>query len=489
VSELLVALPTAAPSADDSADSRATGTLAAVRAEVGFVAVGLACVWWLIIAPRWWGGRGAGAVSGGAILTALAYIAIRPHRYVPRAALFLASFVSLGALVVAVAAPTGWRGAPVAATYVCVAWTVIIVAAATVRDRRFASATAALLAVGVLVEFAESWMAWWGSENPGHPIVGTFYWYNPFAAFMIAGSLLGFALWLRGQRSVRWLGLATCSIGAIGLVYSTSRAAGFCFAVGIVVIALAEIRAQRWDGLRRVAAGGVAMGAAVWLIGGPPFFPHRASPLLGTASRSAGQSLGQNGHYRVEFWREAWGVFTRHPIVGGGYHSMVTLSAGHTPARWALSPLAHNGYLQALSDGGLVLGLPFLAGCAVLGVFAVVLLVRAVRRADVSPVFFVVPLAFLAMLAHSVVDFDWSYAADFQVVAVLGGIVAGMWWAQRVRPADADADQPHPRTALIAKALVATIAVGSLAVAAQTAWSSDLTLTLPVHHSAPHGGS
>ncbi|HTR70472.1 MAG TPA: O-antigen ligase family protein [Mycobacteriales bacterium] len=433
----------------------------------------LMCGWWLLVAPRLWGGREAGAVTGGVILTGLSILAIQPQRWVPRSAVWSAGAISVGAFGVALFAPTGWAGATTAASYVGAAWTVIAVAAAVVRDRRFVDFLALLLVAGVQVEVAESWLAWWGGGDPRQPIVGTFYWHDPFAAFLLPGTVVGLALWLRKRRATALFGLVGLVLGSIGLVYSTSRASDACFAAAVVLVGAMAARGGGLAAIRRFALAVLVAVAGIFAVAGPPFFPHRSLPFAGTAARAGGQSLGQNGGYRIDFWREALGVFGRHPLVGGGYHSLASESVGHDPSGWPLSPLAHNGYLQALSDGGLLLAVPFGIAVVALSWWTLSALLRAVRRRDDSVARFVLPLCLGAMLLHSAVDFDWSYAADFALAAVLAGAVAGQRWADR---------GPAPARASRARRSVVMAGVALCAVAAVAAWSGDLTQSLPIAH-------
>jgi hypothetical protein len=144
-----------------------------------------------------------------------------------------------------------------------------------------------------------------------------------------------------------------------------------------------------------------------------------------------------------------------------------------------LSPLAHNGYLQVLSDGGLLLGVPFLLVTFAVAWWVVAALLAAVRHRDASLPGMVVPLSLGALLVHSAVDFDWSYAADFLVVAVLTGILAGHRWstASQIRSG------PVPRA--LTGAIVAGVVL--LGLAAGTAWSGDLRLSLPTSPAVSSG--
>jgi O-antigen ligase len=395
-----------------------------------------------------------------------------------------ALWISAAAIAVAVFAPTGWSGATTAASYVCAAWIAVVVAAGIVRDRRLVDVVVALVVVGTLVEVAESWLAWWGGESAASPMIGTFYWHDPLAAFLIPGSLIGLSLWLRRSGALSVLGLFGLMLGSIGLVYSTSRAADACFAAGALAVIGANLVERKLAGLRKAGWAIGLTAVSVWGIAGPPFFPHRSLPFAGTAARSSGQSLDQNGGCRLDFWREALGVFGRHPVTGGGYHSLATATAGHNPNGWPVSPLAHNGYLQALSDGGLLLALPFLAAVVVVCWWVLRACGSAIHRREFSTAGFAIPVAIVVMLLHSAVDFDWSYAADFALVAILVGVVAGKRFA--AEPRDGRDAEDRSRLRMIAVA-GAVIGVGLLGLGAAAAHGGDVRQSLPI--STVHGGA
>lgn len=479
---VVAAPPTTAVIPHSQARGRSPRALGRLRRDAPVAVVLAACAWWLLVAPRLGGGRSAGAVTGGAILTGLATLAIQPHRYVPRGAIWLALAVSAAAFGVALTAPSGWAGATVAASYVCVSWTVVAVAAAAVRDARVPNLILFLLVAGVLVEVAESWLAWWGGSDASHPIIGTFYWYDPFAAFLLTGAVIALSFWLRRSGPVAAFGLLGAMLGTIGMIYSTSRAACACFAVAVACVCLCHAISRGLVGLRRALIGLAATAFVVWGIAGPPFFAHRSLPFAATSARTAaGQSLGQNGGYRLDFWREAIGVFHRHLLTGAGFHSLASAAVGHVPRTWPLSPLAHNGYLQVLSDGGLLLGVPFLLAVAFIAWYVVSALVGTVRRRDFSTSSLVVPLCLGALLAHSAVDFDWSYAADFAVVAILSGLVLATRWSRSQPPRRPSGSR------LVAAAVLVGVALTGLA--ASAAWHGDFKQSLPIGHVSSSGGS
>jgi hypothetical protein len=451
----------------------------------------LAVAWFLVVVTRGWAGREPWRVSIGAVLLVIAVIIIRPDRLLPRTALVLAAALSVGALIVAAVSPTGWAGATVGANYVVAAWLTLVVAALVVRRPASALWVAVAVAVAGAIEFAEAWLPWWGGEDPGRPMIGTFYWHDAYAAFLVPAGLIGLGLWLWHDRVLAGLGAVAFVLCSIGVLYSTSRAAIACLIVGIVLtggVALVGTHRLRLLGRFAVLTGVAA--AAAWFVAGPPFFPDRVGALSGLNDRAASESLGQNGGYRLQFWHEALTVFRDHPLTGGGYHSLATAASGRVPHDWALSPFAHNGYLQAVSDGGLLLAVPFLLAVLAVAVVVVRLLVRSVRHRSgpraPDAVRFAVPLALGAVLAHSAVDFDWTYTANLVQAGVLAGVVLGVWWQRQVPESITDdaveagpiAAGPVPRRRLAW--VVVPVAVATLGVAAWGARHGDFHESLPI---------
>jgi O-antigen ligase len=367
-----------------------------------------------------------------------------------------------------------------------VAWLALAVAAEVRRRPQVAPLIAGLILFATLEEFAGGWTAWHGGMDPRVVMTGTFYWYNQFATFLIPGALIGAAFWLGRRGPIAAIGLLSTVLASIGVFYSTSRASLACLVLGLVIIGFLHmlLNGSVRMALRNVV-GGAVVSVAVVLVAGPPFFPHRVSPLAGEASRTAGQSLGQNGGYRLDFWREAIAVFTHHPLVGSGFRALASVADPLVPRTWPRSPLAHNGYLQALSDGGLVLGIPVCIAAALLLWRLLRQLRDAIRRAEATPVSLAVPVALAALLAHSFIDFDFSYAALFALTAVLGGLVLGR---APVAGSSVPATPTGRSRSRVGLALLA-VAVVTLALSVYTARTGQIRLSVPLHSVlSGHGG-
>lgn len=369
------------------------------------------------------GGRGVHAELLFAIVLIAAAIITRAWR-APVGSLIVSAVVSLAAISVCWLAPTGWWGADAAAGYV-LAGATYVVGRRYVRasERRFLVASVVCLAG--LYQFSESFLAWWGSRTPMTEMSGTFYWHNPYAAFLLPGAIIGVGLVATHRSPWRLVGWVAAPMCTAGIVYSTSRATLAALLVAWLLVLLA-VRSRAV----LVRAGGVMVlsVAVVFVLPGPPFFTHYTSPFSTVNERStSGQTLQQNGAYRVEFWKEAVQVATHHPGVGGGFHSLATASAMYTPSGWARSQLAHDGYLQAFADGGLLLGLPFLFAVLIVMFWALrrawILVAHGPGRVD-EVLTGIIGVALLAAYAHSAVDFDWSHPGILVEIALLAACVA-----------------------------------------------------------------
>ena len=163
-------------------------------------------------------------------------------------------------------------------------------------------------------------------------------------------------------------------------------------------------------------------------IGGPPFFAAprhchsrrtacaNSRPVAGSERRIPARLLARGPRRSSTATRWPAAASTRSP----------RRPCGHVPGDWPCRRWRTTATCRPCPTVVSLLGVPFLLGCRTSWPGSCSApLIKAVRRRDFSTAGFVVPLCLGALLAHSAVDFDWSYAADFAVVAVLAGLVAG----------------------------------------------------------------
>ncbi|HVT21285.1 MAG TPA: O-antigen ligase family protein [Mycobacteriales bacterium] len=383
-------------------------------------------VTWAVPLTNAMGGQGAAHQEGlYAVVVLAALVAGRCWRAPTRSAVPAAA-LALAAVLVCVLAPSGWSGADVAAGYGAAAASYLAARGyARTANRRAAILTAICLAG--LYQFAQAFGPWVAAGNPGAELSGELGGHNAFAAFLLPGAVLGMGISAQFQLPWSLAGWIASPLCVAGIVFSTSRAT-----LAVLIAALAGIFGValvcRRGGIRVVGALLLAA-VVVVLLPGPPVFSHRVSPFAATETRAAtGETLDQNSAYRLAFWHDAAEVAWHRPLVGSGFNSLETASVPYVPPGHARSPNAHDGYLQALSDGGLLLGLPFLAAVALLAFSALRNLglgLGSRRRGQPADVLAAATaVALLAAFAHSAVDADWTYPAILVEAALLGACVA-----------------------------------------------------------------
>jgi len=396
------------------------------------------------------GGRGPSAAAWLSVATIAALACTRPWQHLTSRWWLLAPVVALAAFYV-VPATSGGRAASVAALAYGVACGLLLAVAAYARTPGRRAAVAGLLVAGGVAQFGWALVPWWGGRDPSRPMVGTYYWHNQLAVALLMPALLGAALAVAGRRPWRAAGWVAAPVCVAGVVLSTSRATGVALVVGwlaVLVVAVATATDRRAAVVRALVVT-VAACALTFVLPGPPLFDTRVSPLSGASARAAaGESVDANTIYRTQFWREAVSVTAHSPWTGAGYGRMAQVSAPLTPTAWAHSPLAHSGPLQAFADGGLPLGISVLAALALLAAALARVLWRGLRsavaprrgaaasdgaldaasrdsrgaeRADAA-LTMAAAVAGLALLAHSLVDVDWSYPALAAQFAVAVGL-------------------------------------------------------------------
>lgn len=325
----------------------------------------------------------------------------------------------------------------------------------------------ALVAAGG-AQFAAGWLPWWGAQDPQKLFQGTFYWHNQVGVFLAATGLLALAAVAHG-RAVGLLGWAVAPLCVAGTVFSTSR--GSQLGLGLGVVLLVVLVGGRRAGPRLAVLGATALGgAASVVLTGPPFFPERVSPVAGTAARS--ESFVGNGVTRLEDWAAAWDVFARWPVTGAGFDSFrAATEAVGVGERSGMTAYVHNGFLQAFTDGGLLLGVPVLAVTVALAAAVLRRLPAAVRGGDAVAVGAAVVLLVLAL--HSGMDFDWAYPSLLGLPALVAPLVVG----PLVVGPPTTATRPSPGRS---PAWWSVPVVALLLVSAACAWHGGLALNAPL---------
>ncbi|HEU4674558.1 MAG TPA: O-antigen ligase family protein [Motilibacteraceae bacterium] len=433
-------------------------------------------------ALAWWGlplTHASGGRSGYALATALlvlvpAFAVLRPLRLVPRREVVLALAPAVAAFVVCVVAPTHFDGLDDAASfaYAGLLYLVLRAYASTVERRRLVLAGVMLIG---LEQFNQGWLAWWGADDPSKLFQGTFYWHNQAAAFLVGACAVAITAAVLAVDRARWLGRITAPLLATGVVLTGSRA-NYALLLGCWAGVLL-IGAWRRRGVRAALALPLATYLLLRLVTSRFVLDVQGGPWSVLERRQAGQGVGGSGEARLFFWRAAVDLWERHPLTGAGFDSFGSAGVPFMPAGAGLSSLVHNGFVQALSDGGLVLAVPLalatlLAWARSLRVGAEDVLARssALDWDKVAPAVALCPL-----LVHSAVDFDWSYPALLAFLAVLASVARS---SDSPRPVVDQVAQGTGRRAL--PAVVAVAVLVACAILAATASTSVRYPAMPV---------
>ena len=473
---------TAIPALADgrSPDAAPPRDRAAIAAHVS---VAVALLFWAFALTHATGGRNPWSLTIAMPLALVALAAVRPWRVMSGRSLLLAAVVSAAPVLVCLLDPTHWFGASQAATYAYSATLFVTVRAYAGTSARRTAVLAIVLGAAV-AQVAWSLIAWVGGGDPAAVMSGTFYWYNQYAAFLIAPAVIGVGVAAIGTGQLRLAGGVTAILSSAGVVLSTSRASmtllvGGWLAAGVLaVLAGAGARNRVMTGLRWLGLAGTAALVTIALPG-PPLFAHRISALASTSARNSQESVGQNGGFRLTFWKQAIAVFRHHPLTGAGFDSFGRAS-GLVDPQGAHSTLVHSGLLQPLSDGGLLLGVPFLLGCLLVGLGVARRVLPSAWRAD-QGVVTLTALGTLAIAVHSAVDFDWTYPSLMALAAILAGVTLSWSATEPAAP-----DEPVPtgaRTTILGRLSCAALALAAL-VLAQQAVHGGWQLNAPAPHAS-----
>ncbi|MEP7055575.1 MAG: O-antigen ligase family protein [Actinomycetota bacterium] len=380
----------------------------------------LAVLWSLWRAITNTGGREGNGLIVGLAVTLAAFLAIRGWRFLGIRNLAAAALLTTGPLVVCLLSPMGAAGLRDAASYAYAAVTYVFVRAI-LRIRKREQFFALAVCLLTLDQFSKALLPWWGGGDPTHRMTGTFYWHNQFGAYMMALALFTASLAVFGKSLTRRFGLLVAPIAAASVFFSASRGSLLLLAVFWVFIGLLAA-VQRTRAVRGIVTWlliGIATGVLTTLLGSGLFFQTPSTAIGAVQARNAEQTAEGNLSFRMEHSRAAIAVFREHPVAGTGLGGYMSSASRHLPFGLRRSPWVHNGYLQALAEGGLLLMVPLvvLLGGGLVGVAA--LARRRFRTLAVSAPRAAAGIAAVALLAHSAVDIDWSYP-------VFGALAAAM---------------------------------------------------------------
>jgi O-antigen ligase len=192
---------------------------------------------------------------------------------------------------------------------------------------------------------------------------------------------------------------ATAMVLVVGLLASHSRGGLLAFAAGSVTVLLL-LRGGRRLALPLLAA--LAVAALFWV------------DVSATRTAFLSRSLQQS---RLALWRDALRMVPDFPLLGAGFNAFGTSYTRYqTIERYEWYGEAHNEYLQALVDTGLL-------GAALAAALVLRLLRRGVAAARTAALDAGLLGALVACAAHNLVDFNWQIPANAATFAAVAGLV------------------------------------------------------------------
>ena len=267
---------------------------------------------------------------------------------------------------------------------------------------------------------------------------------NHYAGYMEMLTPVPLALVLsRGVRKESWLfyGFASAIMG-LTIVVSLSRGGIVSLLTGIAFVVMmsarherkyrratrGELRSARTPApfrssmLKRVGAAcalAIVIGLGVVWIG--------AEGLINRAAESVDQIRGGDPlgelFSRTEVWKDSWKMVRDHPVTGVGLGAYETVFPTYARNNgMLLINYAHNDYIQALTDGGVVGGLLALA--------FIVLILRAAFRGMKSddPLLAGLAMGFgagvFSILVHSLFDFNLQIPSNALLFLFLSAVIS-----------------------------------------------------------------
>lgn len=329
--------------------------------------------------------------------------------------------------------------------------------------RRFVDAAVAIAGWLSLIAL----FMFWGNSSPGMRWYSTFYWPNPFAAFLLL--VLPVEL-VRSLHAHGWR--EAVAHGAISVLLGTSFILTYSRGAWLTLLAVSPVMLlllrplSWWSAMRRWLVIGALVAVAVVLLTHGLGARTSSQGVLDRAVSAANVS-DTSLQGRLNFWHAAAAIFRDHPVLGTGAGTFGAVHAAYQRDVRFYASDAHNLYMQTLAEMG-VLGL--VALLLILGSIAVsaVRLMAQVRGGEEYPLIVGVVVGVLAFLLHSGVDMDWRFPANPALMFALVGVL--VWYDRTFRE---PVGRPDSRHGLRGWSVVATAIVACALIVAQVFQTAD----------------
>lgn len=310
----------------------------------------------------------------------------------------------------------------------------------------------------------------WGGNNPGMRWYATFYWPNPFAAFLLLVLPLEVVRLVsaRTPRDAVAHAILTVLLAA-AMVLTYSRGAWLSLLL-IVPIALLLLRPPSWTAAAgRVLIVTLLVSGVVMTITSVPTSPGGGQAVAARAvSITNTDDLSIQG--RMNFWRAAIDIFRDHPLSGTGPGTFGAVHPRYQRDVRFYARDAHNLYVQTLAE----MGVPGALALGLLVVTTAAVWTRALRQTAIGESYALVlgaGLGVLGFFIHSAMDMDWAFYANPAMAFALIGVIASF-----------DRSPRYPRPARPRARLVPIIALAAAVLATLTMHSAHQAYVAGYEH-------
>ncbi|MCD6098547.1 O-antigen ligase family protein [bacterium] len=257
-------------------------------------------------------------------------------------------------------------------------------------------------------------------DMPGY-FIGTFYWKNPMAGYLLFVIPISFFLYLTEEKKLwRYVEFIVAVLSLVGFVLTRSRGGWVSLAAASIMGLLVYLRlGYRRKDLRRVAVLLVVSAALVPLFIAPRMIVKQASSLKEVSRVEQVRSFEE----RKLMGDMALRVFSDFKLFGVGLGGFESVYPSYLKSSSYLSTNVHNQYLQAAAEGGIVgLLLFILMIISILwGVFRSCFIISDEKKYLTLAVF----MSTLAFSLHIMFDFSFSFSALSYLFFGLAGATAG----------------------------------------------------------------
>lgn len=241
-----------------------------------------------------------------------------------------------------------------------------------------------------------------GHEMVRH-FVGTFFWKNPMAGYLILFIPIGIGAFLYFDGITRWLFAIAVTIMFCGLVLTRSRAGWIAFILSFVIIFLPSVlhktKIKYLIAVSVIFIIGIIIGIA---LAPPKTIADRAESITFAMSGSLEE---QSFSDRIVMLKAGLNVVRDYPIFGIGPRSWPAIRAVYLHKMTYLPRFPHNTYLQFTAELGIPGIILFLLALAM----TFIPLIRASYRREGSPISIGITSGAIALLLHMAVDFDSAF--------------------------------------------------------------------------------